>query len=85
MAVFLYAQNDELIELHMIYRTLFYGSLISCGIFGISFLFVKEKTKAGIITSIIILTLFNYGVLYDFIESCELIAASSEQGAIGGK
>ncbi len=69
MAVFLYAQNYELVELHMIYRTLIYGFVVSCAMYAITYLFVKEKTKTGIITSIIILTLFNYGVIYDFAES----------------
>jgi hypothetical protein len=69
MAVFLYAQNYELVELHMIYRTLIYGFIVSCGIYAITYFFIKEKTKTGIITSIMILTLFNYGVIYDFAES----------------
>ncbi len=68
MTLFLYGHNTDLVEIHIIYRTLFYGTLISLAIYGISYFFVREKTKAGIITSAIILILFNYGVIYDFVE-----------------
>lgn len=68
VSLFLYGNNVELVEIHMIYRTVGIGLLLSLIIFMISLAFLKEKIKAGIITSFIILSLFHYGVIYDFLE-----------------
>ncbi len=69
LSFFLYAQNVELIQLHMMHRTFVAGTFVAILIYGIVYFFIKEKTKAGIITTLIFLALFNYGVLYDFLEN----------------
>lgn len=68
MSFFLFAQNPELIQLFMMKRTLIIGSILALIIFGFMFLIIKEKTKSGIITTLILFGLFYYGVFYDFLE-----------------
>lgn len=69
LSVFLFAQNAELVQLHMMQRTLIIGSLFTIVLFFLVFLIIKEKIKAGIITTLIFLSLFNYGILYDGLEN----------------
>lgn len=49
-------------------RTLIYGSFVALVIFGCVFLVIREKTKSGIITTLVLFALFYYGVVYDFLE-----------------
>ncbi len=49
-------------------RTLVIGSILAMIIFGFVFLVIKEKTKSGIITTLVLFALFYYGVVYDFLE-----------------
>lgn len=69
LSFFLFAQNSELVEFHMMRRTLLIGTFLAFLIFGSVLFLVKEKTKSGIITTFILFALFYYGVIYDFIES----------------
>ncbi len=65
---FLYAQNPEQIQLFMMKRTLLIGSLLSLLLFGSVYFFLRNKVKSGIISTLILLLLFNYGILYDVLE-----------------
>ncbi len=68
MSFFLFAQNTELIQLFMMKRTFIVGTIIALMIFCLVYFFIREKTKSGIITTLILFALFYYGVVYDFLE-----------------
>jgi hypothetical protein len=68
VSFFLYAQNFELVDVSMMKRTLFYGTILSLLLFSISYLFHRNAIKSGITSTLILLLIFNYGVTYDGIE-----------------
>jgi len=68
ISLFLFAQNPEHVTLAMMPRTFFLGSVLSALIFLLFYAFLKNKIKAGIISTLLLLILFNYGVMYDIIE-----------------
>ncbi|MES2679859.1 MAG: sulfatase-like hydrolase/transferase [Bacteroidota bacterium] len=68
ISFFLYAQNPELVDLSAMKRTLIYGTFACVLLFFIFYLFYRNKLKAGITTTLILLVLFNYGLMYDGLE-----------------
>ena len=68
LSFFLFAENTDLVKLHMMKRTLILGTLVATLLFFAFYFIIKERVKAGLITTFILLALFNYGVLYDFLE-----------------
>lgn len=70
LSLFLYANNTEFIAFFMLKRTLIWGALFTIIIFIlIYFIFKKDKIKSGVFVSLFLILFFNYGVVYDYLET----------------
>ncbi len=67
-AVFVVNQNSQKLYLSMTYRTIFISILISGFVFFISKIFLKDRIKAGVFTTLLLFGLFTYGLYYNTIE-----------------
>jgi hypothetical protein len=68
LSLFLYRHNPEHVNLRMMYRTVVVGTLAAALLFGIFYFIYRRRIKAGVVTTVFMLLLFNYGVMYDFLE-----------------
>ncbi len=68
VCAFLLTHNQGQVELFMVKRTLIAGNTLSLIFICIFYLFTRNIIKSGISSTLILLVLFNYGVLYDLIE-----------------
>lgn len=68
LITFLIAQNPETVGIHDAFKTILVSSAFVLLMFSLSALIIKSKLKAGIITTLFLFFLFNYGVIYDFTE-----------------
>lgn len=69
ICLFLFAHNYGQVEIFMMKRTLVAGTVFSICLFGIIYFFIRNRIKTGIICTLLLLLLFNYGVLYDALEA----------------
>lgn len=69
LCLFLYAKNTDILEFSNLYRSILVGFAITFVLFIVSFfLFSNQKIKAGVFTSFILILLFCYGIVYDWME-----------------
>lgn len=70
LSLFLYANNTEFIAFFMLKRTLIWGAIFTIIIFIINYYILKKnKIKSGVFISILLILFFNYGVIYDYLET----------------
>lgn len=69
LSIFLFANNVESIAFFMLKRTLIFGFVLTIILLGIFYLiFFKNIVKSAVLTSIILILFFNYGIIYDYLE-----------------
>ncbi|NVO03978.1 MAG: sulfatase-like hydrolase/transferase [Bacteroidetes bacterium] len=69
LSIFIYSININVLEFSMLYRTLIWGCIFTSVILLFSyFIFSKKILKAGFYTSLLIVILFSYGLVYDYLE-----------------
>src|ERR1043166_3866973 len=68
IVLFLYAQNATQLTPPMTYRTIFYGLVLTIALYGIFYLILRSRLRAGIFVTILLFMLFQYGVIYDTLE-----------------
>ena len=67
--LFLYAHNISVTKPEMIIRTLVLGTLFCLLLYGLVQLLFKNRLKTGVFVSLVLFSLFQYGVIYESIES----------------
>ena len=72
IVLFLYAHNIEVSQAEMTYRTIFIGTLFSLILYFIVQLFFRNRLKTGVFVSLFLFGLFQYGVLYEFINDIQV-------------
>ena len=68
IVLFLYGNNMGQTSPEMTYRTLLAGMVVSVVLFGFVYLFIRDRLKTGVLVTIILFALFQYGVVYEFFE-----------------
>jgi hypothetical protein len=66
---FLAVHNPELTTIQMTYRTVGFGLLLTAILFALAFLVLRNRLKTGVYVTILLFTLFQYGVVYELFES----------------
>jgi hypothetical protein len=65
---FVFVRNLAVVELSMVWRSVFFDIILSVIIFGLMYLVFRSSRKAGIYTTLLLLGFFTYGALYNVIE-----------------
>lgn len=68
IVLFMCAHNPGQTKAYMTYRTLMLGTGFSLALYGLLYLFFKSRLKAGVVATFILFSLFQYGVIYEFLE-----------------
>jgi hypothetical protein len=69
IVLFLYGYNLGETRPAMTYRTLFFGMAASVILFAIFYLLIGSRLKTGVFVTVLLFSLFQYGVLYEFFET----------------
>ena len=69
IVLFLCANNPGQVKAYMTYRTLLAGTAFILLLYGLFYFFFKSRLKAGVTATFILFSLFQYGVIYEFLES----------------
>jgi hypothetical protein len=68
IVLFLYAHNPGQTTPDMTYRTLGLGMALTVVFFGIFYAVLKDRLKTGVMTTVVLFALFQYGVIYELFE-----------------
>jgi hypothetical protein len=68
LVLFMLCHNYAQVKLSMVFRALGIGLACSVLLFFLFRLFFKESKKSGIFTSVILISFFNYGIVYEWLE-----------------
>src|SRR5690606_27715395 len=69
IVLFLFAHNAPAVTIGMIWRPLLIGTACSLLLFGLCYPLLKNRLKTGIFVTCFLFISFQYGVLYEFLES----------------
>jgi len=68
VVLFLFNQNRGQVWPNMLVRPIIVGELLTLTFFGLFYLLLKNRLKAGVFVSIFVMGCIQYGVIYDFFE-----------------
>jgi hypothetical protein len=66
--LFVYFRNIAEVTLSMTYRSIFICLVVSIILFGLGYFFFRSKRKAGIFSTLILISFFTYGFVYNQLE-----------------
>ncbi|HQQ95206.1 MAG TPA: sulfatase-like hydrolase/transferase [Bacteroidia bacterium] len=69
IVLFLFVHNLEISRVEMTYRTLFYGTLLCILLYALTQTVYRNRLKTGVFVTILLFFLFQYGVVYEGLES----------------